>query len=113
METAESIYKDVVKPSYIKPTLADANRDGHIMHNIGESASLWTRPYKGESADKRIKQRVDSPTVKSKTCLIHVPKHSSNECKVLWYFGTKYANSRPTKDSRINPVPREKINRQE
>ena len=74
---------------------------------------LWTRPEKGESAGKRIKRHVDIPTGKSKTCLIHIPGYSSEECKVLGDFGTKYANSRPTKDRSNSPVPRMGITRQQ
>ena len=73
---------------------------------------LWTRPKKGESAGKHIKQHVYIPTGKSKARLIHCPGHSSEEYKVLGYFITKYANSMPTKDRGIIPVTREKINRQ-
>ena len=38
MEIAESIYKDVVEPSYKNSIQADANRDGHSRHKRGESA---------------------------------------------------------------------------
>ena len=50
---------------------------------------------------------------KSKTCLIHGPGKPSEECKVLGDFGTKYANSRPTKEHGRSPVPKKKINRQQ
>ena len=77
----------------------------------GEAVLSWTCPDKDESDGKRRKSYVDSPTGKSKTCLIHVPVHSSEECKDLGDFVTKYANSRPTKDHGNSPVPRETINR--
>ena len=38
--------------------------------------------------------------------MIHGPGHSSDECKVLKTFGTKYAASQPTKDQGSNPIPR-------
>ena len=76
MEIAESIYKCVVEPFYKKPTRADDNRAGHSRRKIGEDASSWIQPKKGESAGKRRKSYVDSPTVKSKTCLIHGSVHS-------------------------------------
>ena len=72
---------------------------------------LWTCPENGESAGKRRKRHVDSPTGKIKNCLIHGPGHSSEECKVVGDFETKYANSRPTKDGRNIPMPRKKIDR--
>ena len=113
MEIAESIYEGVVEPSYKKPTRADANHAGHSRHKGGEAASSWTPPEKGESAGKCRKRHVDSPTGKSKSCIIHGPGHSSDVCKVLGDFGTKYANIRPTKDRRSNPVPRICFNRQQ
>ena len=66
----------------------------------------WTRLEKGESAGKRRKKYVDIPTGKSKKRIIHGSGHSSEECKVLGDFGTKYANSSPTKDCGSIPVPR-------
>ena len=71
------------------------------------------RPTKGESAGKHRNRHVDIPTGKSKTCIIHGPGHSSEECKVLGDFGTNHAKSRPTKDCGNIPVPRKKINRQQ
>ena len=68
-----------------------------------------TRPKKDESAVKRRKRHVGSLTGKSKTCLIHGPRNSSEEFKVLGDFGTKYANSRPTKDRGGSPVLRKKL----
>ena len=49
---------------------------------------------------------------KLKTCLIHGPGSSSEECKVIGDFGTKYATSRPTKDRGSNPIPKKCFNRQ-
>ena len=64
MEISESIYEGLVEPSYKKPTMIDANRADHSRKNIGESASSWTRPEKGESAGKHRKRHVDSLTGK-------------------------------------------------
>ena len=83
MEISESIYEGVVEPSYKKPTRAYTNLSCHSRQKIIESAYSWTLPEKGESAGKRRKRHVDSPTEKSKICLIHGPGHSSEECKVL------------------------------
>ena len=77
MEISESIYEGVVEPYYKKPTREDANRAGHSRNRRGESASLWNRPEKGESYGKCRTLHVDSPTGKSKTCLIHGPGNSS------------------------------------
>ena len=66
-------------------------------------------PEKSESAGKRRKRYVDSPTGKSKTCITHSPGYYSEECKVLGNFWNKFANSRPTKERRSNPTPRKKL----
>ena len=47
-----------------------------------------------------------------KTCLIHGPRYSSDECNVLGDFDAKYAKRKPTKDNGNHPIPRKKINRQ-
>ena len=96
MEIAEYIYERVVEPSYKKPTREDSNRAGHRRHKRGEAALSWTCPKECESTGEIIKRHVDSPVGKSKKCLIHSPGHSSEECKVLGDFGTKYTTSRPT-----------------
>ena len=77
IKISESIYEGLVEPSYKKSTLADANHAGHRSQKRGEAASLCNISEKGESAGKCIKRHVDSPTGKSKTCLIHGPGHSS------------------------------------
>ena len=51
--------------------------------------------------------------VKSKTCLIYGPRHSSHECKVLGYFGSEYDKPRPTKYLGNNTIPENKFNRQQ
>ena len=67
-----------------------------------------------ESADKGRKVCVDHlKDISTPTCLIHGPGHSSDQCKVLGDFGSKYAKSRPTKDRRKNPANRNIFNRQQ
>ena len=46
------------------------------------------------------------------TCLIHGPGNSSDECKVLGDFGSRYSKSRPTKDHGHDPSTKNKVNRQ-
>ena len=113
MEIAESIYEGVEEPFYKKPTRADTNLSGHNRHKRVEAALSWTRPKKGVIAGKHKKLHVDSLSGKSKTCLIHVPRHYSEEFRVLGYFETKFANSIPTKNRGSNPVPRGEINKQQ
>ena len=45
------------------------------------------------------------------TCFIYGPGNSSDECKVLGYFGSKYANSRPTNDHGNDTADIRKFNR--
>ena len=55
MEISESIYEDVVEPSYKKPTRADADRSGPSRNKRGESASSKNHPKTVESSGKRQK----------------------------------------------------------
>ena len=66
-----------------------------------------------ESAGKRRKIYVDYPKGKSKTCLVHGTGHSSDECKVLGYFFSKYVKSRSTKDRGHDPISRNNFHRQQ
>ena len=54
----------------------------------------------------RQKRYVDRLKSESKTCFIHSPGHSSDECKVLGDFGTKYAKIKTTKDHLNHTIPR-------
>ena len=56
------------------------------------------------STDKCRKRCVDRPKDQSQlTCIIHSAGNSSDECKVLSDFGSKYANIIHTKDHRKEP----------
>ena len=92
--------------------MEDANRDGHIRHNRGESTSSNTRPATGESAGKHQKRYVDFLKSESKTYLIHGPGNYSDKCKVLGEFGDKYTNSKPTKGNGNHPIPKKHFNSQ-
>ena len=66
-----------------------------------------------ERSVKRRKTYVDHPKDKTKPiCLIHSPGNSSDKCKVLGDFGSKYAKSSPNKDHRHDPATKKKFNRQ-
>ena len=109
MEITEYIYKGVVEPSYKKPTREYANRAGNSRKKRGESASSKTHPVTIESSDKRQKWYVDHSRRKSRTCLIHGLRHSSDECKVLGDFSAKYTKSKPTKYHGNHPIPRKNL----
>ena len=65
-----------------------------------------THPKIDGSTGKRRKQYVDHSKSKSRICIIHGTGNYSNECKVLGGVCTNYSAAHPTKDLRINPVPR-------
>ena len=65
-----------------------------------------------ESTGKQRKIYVYHTKDRSKrTCLIHVPMHSSYECKVLGYFSYKCFKIKPNKDRRTDTATRKKFNR--
>ena len=64
-----------------------------------------------DSSNNHSKIYVDHPKdVFKSTHLIHGPRHSPDECKVLGEFGSKYAKNRPTKDIGQDPENRKKMN---
>ena len=95
METAESIYEGVVTPYYKKTTWAESKLTGISRNDRGENASSNNHPAKDESSRKHSKWCVDFLKSASKHCMIHGLGHSSDECKVLGEFGTKYAAAHP------------------
>ena len=75
-----------------KSTRVDVNRAGQISKIRVEAASSNTDTKMSESACKISKRCFDHPKYGFKlTCIIHGPGHSSDECKVLGDFGSKYA----------------------
>ena len=106
MEISEYIYEGVVESSYKKPTREYAKRSGHIRNKRGESASYNTNPTTSESTGKCRKQYIYCSASESKSCLIHVPGHSSDKYKVLGDFGANYARVKPTRYHGNNPIPR-------
>ena len=77
----------------LKYTRADANHAGYSMQKIGEATLSQTHSAMGESTGKSRKRYVDRLLGKLKTCLIHSPGHSSDECKVTADFYAKYSKS--------------------
>ena len=52
-----------------------------------------------ESTGNNRKRYVDHLKDRSKlTCLVHGPRNTSYECKVLGEFGSKHSKVRPTRD---------------
>ena len=86
----------------LKIPMPDANRDSNARKRKGGEAALPINPKKGHAGKRRTKNTV-SPSEKTtgadKTCLLHGPVNSSEECKVLKYHSKKYAAQRPHKDT--------------
>ena len=113
MEIAESIYECFVESSYKKLTRADANRSGHSRKMRGESASSNNYSKISDSNRKHRGKNVDNTKNRPKlTCLIYGPGHSSDECKALGDFGSKYDKIIPTKDRGHDYATINKFNRQ-
>ena len=79
-----------------------------------EAVSSNTYYERSESAGKSRKKYIDNTKdIYKPTCVIHSPRNSSYECKVLGYFGSKYSKSRPAKDRGHNTATRKKFNWQQ
>ena len=113
MEISESIYEGVVKKYYKKSTRTDARCAGHSINKKEEDTQLQKYYTMRGSVGKHRKRYVDCPAGESKICFIHGLGHSSDGCKVLGEFGTKYAKSESTKDHSNHLVPRNYFNRQQ
>ena len=101
IEISDYIYEGIVEPYYLKTNRVDANRSGLSKKMRGDAASSTTYSKTSESSYKHRKRYVEHNKDRSQlSCLIHGPGHSSDECKVLGFFGTKYAKGEPTKDCR-------------
>ena len=112
MKILEYIYEGVVEPSYKKPTRKDDNRAGISRKIREECASSNTYPETSKSDSKCRKRYIDHPKDISKlNCLINVPVHSSDKCKVLEDFVTKYAEVRPNKYHIHEPETKGKFGR--
>ena len=67
-----------------------------------------------ESDENNRKRYIDNPKDKSKhSCIINGPSHSSDECKVLGVFGSKYSRIRSIKDLGHDIETGKKFNRQQ
>ena len=105
------LFQKVQQNLLTNTTRQDFNRDGHRRLNREEAALSYTYSEMSESAVQHRKIYVDYPRGNSKpTCFIHVLGHSSDECKVLLDFGSKYDKSRPTKDRGQGHANRNKFN---
>ena len=78
------------------PIRANSNRDIHGKNlKEGETASP-TNPEKGRAGNCKINNEGHPSNLwtRGKTCLLHGPGHSMDECKVLKEYTAKYAAQR-------------------
>ena len=92
-DIVESIYEGLVELSNKYYTSEYATCYGNSRKKRGEAASSHTYSAMSDSAGKSRNIYLDHPMGESKICLIHGPGHSSDECKVLGAFGSKYVKS--------------------
>ena len=81
MEIAETVYEGGT-PSKITKLRTDVSRDNYGRKSKGGKAAFPTNPEKG-CAGKRKKHYAGHPRYWStvdKTCLVHGPGHSTEEC---------------------------------
>ena len=98
IEIAEIVYEGVVTPSSKKTTRSEANCTGLSRKKRVEASSSNNHPTTYGCTGNRRKQYVDFLKSELKNRLIHGLGHSSDECKVLGEFGTKYDKIQTTKD---------------
>ena len=100
MEITEQVYKGGT-PSKTT-TREDPNRSSHGRKCKGGEAALSTNPEKGR-ADKSKKKDAghmsDRPTGEN-IFLVHGPRHSTDDCKLLKEYSNNYAVQRDHKESR-------------
>ena len=92
LEIAEKFYGGG-KPSQT-PTRAYAKDGGHVSKLKGGEDALPTNPKKGRSGKRKTKNAghpSDALTGDKKTCMLHGPGHSSEQCKVINIYSKKYA----------------------
>ena len=113
MDIVEYINEVLLVPSYIQSTRTYATRSGHSRKKRGEDTLSHTYYLMSES-DGNCRKKIYRPSKGwVKTSLLHGPGNSSDECKVLGDFGSRYAKSRPTKYRGTNPIQINKFNRQQ
>ena len=95
MEISEQVYKGGT-PSKT-PNRAYANYDGHISKCKGWGAAFRTNLQKGRAikSNKYYSGRPSNGMTGDKTCQLHGPGHSKEECKVLRGYSEKYSAQWP------------------
>ena len=98
MEIAEQVYKGVTPSKTTTRAYAKSSNRGRKCKG-GEDA-YPTNPRKGRAGKfkKNYAGHSSDQTTGDKICLVHFPRHSTEECKVLKEYTKKYAVRKPYKD---------------
>ena len=92
--------------------MEDTKSDDQSSKMRGEAALSNNYSIRIQSSVNHKEIYADHTDISNPPCLIYVPGNSSEECKVLGDFGSKYAEIRPTKEHR-HDTTNIKINRQQ
>ena len=97
MEVAEKIYKVGQTTKHLHRS--DTNCASHGRKLKGGEAASPTNTEKGRTGKRKTINAGDPSyrTTGGKTCLLHGPGNSTEECKVLKDYFKKYAAQRPHK----------------
>ena len=100
METADQVYEGGT-PSKNNHNWEDPNRASYRTNEGGECASS-SNLEKGRTGKLKRKHadRSRNESTGAKICMMHIPGHSTEECKVLREFSKKTHGPRATKRRR-------------
>ena len=98
MEVSEQIYK--VRKTSKTPPRADANRASHVRKQKGGESASPTNTNKGRTGKRKTRYagNTSNRLTGGKTWLLHISGQSTEECKLLKYYSTKYAVQQPHKE---------------
>ena len=92
MEIFEQVYKGGT-PSK-KSIREDSNRGIHVRKLKGGESTSPTNPKKGRASNcttKNAGHTIDGPTGTKNTCLLHGPRNSLEEYKLIEIYSEKYS----------------------
>ena len=100
VEITEQVYKGETPSN--KKTKGRCQLWQSCQENKGRRICITYKPKKGSSGKRKTKNSVspsENTTGVDKTCLLHGPGHSSEECKVLQEYSKKQTAQRPHKEN--------------
>ena len=103
MEIAEAIYKGGAPSKNTQR--AEADRASFGRKKKGRASTLPYNPEQGRSGKRKGRNAghlSDEPTGAKKTCLLHGPGHSSEECKFLQEYTEKRSAQHTYKDKQVS-----------